>query len=422
MYPAPRRAASAEPVSPCTGRGLASRRVTTALVGSYPTFSPLPSASPESFSLLAVSFLCHFPSAFAAWGFPSVLPFGVRTFLEPRTARGHPACRLNCSRVSPLLRNSAWHSGHEIVPARWRTNSPQTRHSRLAPRRSANSSCSSVRLRASHRSQLPEDSDHLAEHLDVLRRRWARARRSRAGVGRGRLRGRSASPSPRRRSRRRRRARRRCRRSARPAARCDDDEVAVEDARVDHRVALDAQQELLAPARERLGHREVAPRRSPRRAAAHRRRSRRRAGAGGRPTPRPRAPSARGAARSPAASSGRADRPARSRFARCAWTVEGDARPTASPISRTVGGYPCASAYFVKKSRICRCRSVSTWSPSANMCSITVAAAADGVKNACSQLHAREQAVASDSRPRAPPGAERSRPDAFAASDMVANA
>jgi hypothetical protein len=30
--------------------------------------------------------------------------------------------------------------------------------------------------------------------------------------------------------------------------------------------------------------------------------------------------------------------PARSRFARCAWTVEGEASPTASPISRTVGG------------------------------------------------------------------------------------
>ena len=29
----------------------------------------------------AVSFLCHCPSAFAVWGFPSVLPYGVRTFL-----------------------------------------------------------------------------------------------------------------------------------------------------------------------------------------------------------------------------------------------------------------------------------------------------------------------------------------------------
>ena len=46
----------------------------------------------------AVCFLFHFPSAFAAWDFPSVLPFGVRTFLEPLRARGHPACELNCSR------------------------------------------------------------------------------------------------------------------------------------------------------------------------------------------------------------------------------------------------------------------------------------------------------------------------------------
>ena len=66
--------------------GFGSRRVATTLVGSYPTFSPLPSASRESFSLPAVSFLCHFPSAFAAWDFPSVLPFGVRTFLEPAGA------------------------------------------------------------------------------------------------------------------------------------------------------------------------------------------------------------------------------------------------------------------------------------------------------------------------------------------------
>src|SRR4051812_42324593 len=33
--------------SPCTGRGLASRRVATTLVSSYLTVSPLPSASPE---------------------------------------------------------------------------------------------------------------------------------------------------------------------------------------------------------------------------------------------------------------------------------------------------------------------------------------------------------------------------------------
>ena len=146
-YPAPRRAASSEPVSPCTGRGLASRRVTTTLVGSYPTVSPLPSASPESLSPLAVSFLCHFPSAFAVWGFPSVLPFGVRTFLEPRTARGHPACKLNCSRGSSAPPKVVPHSGQETVPPRRRTNSPHTRHSKLAPRIRASNSWSSVRLR-----------------------------------------------------------------------------------------------------------------------------------------------------------------------------------------------------------------------------------------------------------------------------------
>ena len=36
---------------------------------------------------MAVSFLCHFPSAFAAWDFPSVLPCGVRTFLAPEGPR-----------------------------------------------------------------------------------------------------------------------------------------------------------------------------------------------------------------------------------------------------------------------------------------------------------------------------------------------
>ena len=78
---------------------MASRRVTTTLVGSYPTVSPLPPASPESRPPEAVSFLCHFPSAFAAWGFPSVLPFGVRTFLGVHAPRDHPACARNCSRA-----------------------------------------------------------------------------------------------------------------------------------------------------------------------------------------------------------------------------------------------------------------------------------------------------------------------------------
>src|SRR4029079_10466884 len=39
----------------------------------------------------AVSFLCHCPSAFAVWDFPSVLPCGVRTFLERHNEAGCPA-------------------------------------------------------------------------------------------------------------------------------------------------------------------------------------------------------------------------------------------------------------------------------------------------------------------------------------------
>ena len=56
---------------------------------------------------MAVSFLFHFPSAFAAWGFPSVLPFGVRTFLgSALAARGHPACTKNGSAIAkPDARN-----------------------------------------------------------------------------------------------------------------------------------------------------------------------------------------------------------------------------------------------------------------------------------------------------------------------------
>ena len=87
--------------------------------------------------------------------------------------------------------------------------------------------------------------------------------------------GRSASPSPRRRD------------SSSPASAttispsravlpaAHDDDVAVEDAGVDHRVALDAQQEVAA---QRLGNRDVTPRRSGRRAAARRPRSGRASG------------------------------------------------------------------------------------------------------------------------------------------------
>src|SRR3954468_5419944 len=67
---------------------------------------------------VAVSFLCHFPSAFAPWGFPSVLPCGVRTFLEPLPARGHPACTPNSTPgpVSATARRPARQSAPLRLP------------------------------------------------------------------------------------------------------------------------------------------------------------------------------------------------------------------------------------------------------------------------------------------------------------------
>ena len=63
---------------------------------------------------MAVSFLFHFPSAFAAWGFPSVLPFGVRTFLgSALAARGHPACTKNGSAIA---KSEARNYGAPAVP------------------------------------------------------------------------------------------------------------------------------------------------------------------------------------------------------------------------------------------------------------------------------------------------------------------
>ena len=72
------------PIWTCSGRGLASRRVATTLVRSYRTFSPLPALR------RAVYFLCHFPSACAAFALRSVLPCGARTFLDTAEAVPRP--------------------------------------------------------------------------------------------------------------------------------------------------------------------------------------------------------------------------------------------------------------------------------------------------------------------------------------------
>ena len=80
---------------------MASRRVTTTLVGSYPTVSPLPPASPERdvrrWRLLSVPLSV----GFRRLGFPQRPALWCPDF--PRTAhpaRGHPACTKNGSAIA----------------------------------------------------------------------------------------------------------------------------------------------------------------------------------------------------------------------------------------------------------------------------------------------------------------------------------
>src|SRR5437773_10161881 len=63
-----------------------------------PPFHPYLRRLRRDASPLAVSFLCHFPSAFAAWVAPASCP-AVSGLSSRRLAapRSHPACELNCS-------------------------------------------------------------------------------------------------------------------------------------------------------------------------------------------------------------------------------------------------------------------------------------------------------------------------------------
>ena len=146
-YPGPRRAASAGPVRLAPDGvwlAAASPRRWWALT---PPFHPYrrPTREPPA----AVSFLFHFPSAFAAWPCASVLPYGVRTFLETppkrRPAVTRPAARILARQRAPARRRAG---------CRTRGRRPRLRvHHELAAdealerraRSSATSSWSSVR-------------------------------------------------------------------------------------------------------------------------------------------------------------------------------------------------------------------------------------------------------------------------------------
>src|SRR4029453_19311916 len=76
--------------SPCTGRGLASRRVATTLVGSYPTVSPLPSTSREI--RRRRSPFCATFRRLSLPGCPQRPCPAVSGLSSSHEARGHPAC------------------------------------------------------------------------------------------------------------------------------------------------------------------------------------------------------------------------------------------------------------------------------------------------------------------------------------------
>src|SRR6202035_4335324 len=87
----------------CTGRGLASRRVAAVAGGLLPHRFTLTSGVSGETRYAGGGFLSvPLSVGFRPLTCVSVLPFGVRTFLDPRSAlrcagRGHPACTPNSS-------------------------------------------------------------------------------------------------------------------------------------------------------------------------------------------------------------------------------------------------------------------------------------------------------------------------------------
>ena len=161
--------ASSEPASPCTGRGLASRPCRHGRWWALtPPFHPYRPSVPEAAGgLLSVPLSV----GFRRLGFPSVLALRCPDF--PRAARAEPAVtRPALPMVAPFSAFLGPRRGSTGIRGMrrsdLRTNSPHTRHSRLAPRMSAVSSWSSVRLIGETSCEAPEHACHPAEYLHVL--------------------------------------------------------------------------------------------------------------------------------------------------------------------------------------------------------------------------------------------------------------
>src|SRR5712691_3172937 len=106
-YPAPRRAVLAEPVRLAPDGVWRAGRVAAAAGGLLPhRFTLTGDVSGES--VAGGLFSVPLSVGFRRLPVGSVLPFGVRTFLEPLRARGHPAC----------VPNATWTTTLSIFPCR----------------------------------------------------------------------------------------------------------------------------------------------------------------------------------------------------------------------------------------------------------------------------------------------------------------
>src|SRR4051794_15556827 len=256
-YPAPRRAVLTEPVRLAPDGVWRAAVSPRSLVGSYPTVSPLPATSPENTSP-AVCFLCHFPSAFAASLAGASCP--AVSGLSSTSARAPAAVTRPASRILPGERSIRYDragssrtrgSAPTAVRAARTRRTPGTRARPPAGERTARARASGAPTTRS--SESPEDPHDLAEDLHVLGvdrleggvlRLEADAvllaieRLDRRLVGRLVVTGEGDHDVA----------------VARGLLALHDHEVSVEDAGLDHRLALDPQHEVAV---QRLGHRDL---------------------------------------------------------------------------------------------------------------------------------------------------------------------
>src|SRR4051812_40105257 len=171
-YPAPRRAALAEPVRLAPDGVWRAAVSPRSLVGSYPTVSPLPATSPENTSP-AVCFLCHFPSAFAASlggaSCPAVSGLSS-TLARARTAVTRPASRILPGERSIRYDRAGSSRTRGSAPTAARAartrRRPGTRARPPAGGRTARARASGAPTTRS--SECPEEPHDLAEDLHVL--------------------------------------------------------------------------------------------------------------------------------------------------------------------------------------------------------------------------------------------------------------